>query len=286
MSFHRAKAALVGTRFADLRSVADTGSTNADMRSLLDDAALAGAGSTAPIVLLADHQSAGRGRLDRTWQAPAGSSVLMSIGLPVAHIPQERRSLLTTCLALSVTDATAALGVASVQIKWPNDLVVDPPTDEPIASAADAGPGYRKIGGILAELYPVDGLGDCMILGIGLNVNWPEIPDELSVLASSLNSLAGHELDRDDLVIELLTSLDRVWLPALDGSGSQRLGGAYAERSATLGRDVRIELPVGQLEGRALRVTPDGALVVLDTDGVEHTVTVGDVVHLRPIRGR
>src|SRR6187431_889363 len=83
VSFHRAKSALVGTRFSDLRSVVETGSTNADMRTMLASAGLAGVHSPSPIVLLADHQTAGRGRLDRTWQAPPGSSVLMSIGLPV-----------------------------------------------------------------------------------------------------------------------------------------------------------------------------------------------------------
>ena len=282
MSFHRAKATLVGTRFADLRSVADTGSTNADMRGLLDAAALAGVSVPSPIVLLADHQSAGRGRLDRSWQAPPGSSVLMSIGLPVPTIPPERRSLLTSCLALAVTDATASLGLDQVQIKWPNDLVVDAPTDG--AGAGSGGPGYRKVGGILAELHPVAGSGDCLILGIGLNVNWPEIPDELALLATSLNHVAGHDIDRDDLVAQILTLLDRVWLPALDAADLAPLSEAYVARSATLGRDVRVELPGSELIGRATRVAADGALVVVDAAGTEHTVTVGDVVHLRPVR--
>ena len=291
MSFHRAKAALVGTRFADLRSVADTGSTNADMRGLLDAAALAGVSVPSPIVLLADHQSAGRGRLDRSWQAPSGSSVLMSIGLPVPTIPPQRRSLLTTCLALAVTDATASLGLDQVRIKWPNDLVIDAPgdvpphapSDVPGAGAGDGGPGYRKVGGILAELHCVAGSGDCLILGIGLNVNWPEIPDELALLATSLNHVAGHDIDRDDLVAQILTLLDRVWLPALDAADLAPLSEAYVARSATLGRDVRVELPGSELIGRATRVAADGALVVVDAAGTEHTVTVGDVVHLRPV---
>src|SRR5690349_17796857 len=86
VSFHRAKSALLGTRFGDLRSVAETGSTNADMRTLLGSAGLSGVGSPSPVVLVADHQTAGRGRLDRTWQAPPGASVLMSIGMPVEHL--------------------------------------------------------------------------------------------------------------------------------------------------------------------------------------------------------
>jgi BirA family biotin operon repressor/biotin-[acetyl-CoA-carboxylase] ligase len=203
----------------------------------------------------------------------------MSIGLPVAGIAASRRGLATTCLALAVTDATAALGLSQVRIKWPNDLVVDAP------DAPDDGPGYRKIGGILAELHPVEGIGDCLVLGIGLNVNWPEIPAELASSATSLRHLAGTEVDRDDLVAAILVALDRTWLPAIE-SGDGDLSAfwtAYAGRSATLGRRVRVELPGSVLLGEATAVSTEGALDVVDDTGQVHTVTVGDVVHLRPL---
>lgn len=283
VSFHRAKSALAGTRFGDLRSVPETGSTNADMRDLLASAALTGDTIPAPMVLLADHQTAGRGRLDRSWQAPPGSSVLMSIGMPVAAIDVSRRGLATTCLALAVTDATAAIGLSQVRIKWPNDLVVEP--SEPHSDSPEDGPGYRKLGGILAELHPIPGIGDCLVLGIGLNVNWPEIPPELVASATSLRHLAGDEVDRDDLVAAILLALDRTWLPAIESTDDDlsAFWSAYAARSATLGRRVRVELPGDVLLGEATGVTTDGALEVVDDAGRVHTVTVGDVVHLRPV---
>lgn len=268
VGFDRAKAAVSATRFADLRWVAETGSTNADVLELLRGRG----GSGAPVVLVADHQTAGRGRLERSWEAPPGSSVLMTIGLPVDLVPQGRRTLLTTALALAVTDVRPELA-----IKWPNDLVVtDVPADDPL--------GYRKVGGILAESAPMGGDGDWVVLGIGLNVNWPEIPDELAGIATSMNRVVGHEVDREELVSGVLTALDAVWLPLVEGPDSTgALAAAYRRRSATLGRRVRVQLPGSELVGVAADVAPDGALIVTGDDGATHTVTAGDVVHLRPV---
>jgi len=248
-----------------------------------------------PIVLLADHQTAGRGRLSRQWQAPAGSSLLMTIGLPLAQFAPEHLTLLTTCLALAVTDATRALGIEQVNIKWPNDLVCDServnePVSEPVSEASSIGaervPSYFKLGGILAELHEVPDVGLCALLGLGLNVNWPELPPELVGIASSLNQVAGHEIDREQLLIELLTSLDAKWLPELQNPTGDHalLFQKYRERSATIGTRVRVELPQGELVGMATGIAADGALLLCDDLGHDHVVTVGDVVHLRPER--
>ncbi len=296
MSFLRAKTTLDRTRFADLRTVPQTGSTNADMKMLLSSAGsvetLQEPRQVSPIVLLADHQTAGRGRLNRTWQAPPGSSILMTIGLPLAGLSAERRSLLTTCLALAVTDATQELGIEQVRIKWPNDLVCDATAVAGAAVDADGtaagvdgiGPGYFKLGGILAELHQIPGVGDCALLGLGLNVNWPEVPTELLGIATSLNKISGHQVSCEDLVINLLQSLDAQWLPILEESDSDLtvLFDTYRSRSGSLGRRVRVTLPQGELVGLATNVTIDGALLLLDDAGREHVVTVGDVVHLRP----
>jgi BirA family biotin operon repressor/biotin-[acetyl-CoA-carboxylase] ligase len=271
VGFQRAKSELIGTRFADLRAVTETGSTNADVRELLRARRPGDAAAAAPVVLVADHQTAGRGRLDRNWQAPPGASVLMSIGLPVDQLAPARRSLLTSALALAATDAGAQLGVSDLGIKWPNDLVVSRHDQPPL-----------KVGGILAELVTSDA-GDAVVLGIGLNANWPELPWDLADTATAFNQLLGHDVDREDLVVALLRSLDATWLPALDGpSAPDTLLSAYRERSATIGRRVRVELPTSTLLGTASSVTDEGALVVTDDDGAQHTVTVGDVVHLRP----
>lgn len=289
MSFDRAKSALNGTRFADLRSVAETGSTNADVRLLLtaatvdgnldgpDGPTTDGAYLDAPVVLLADHQSAGRGRLGRGWEAPPGTSVLMTIGYPLVSVPAERWTLMTMCLSLAVTDTTERMGISSLSIKWPNDLVVEDPA---------ARNGYRKIGGILAETATSPAMGDCLIIGVGLNVNWNTMPEELAATAASLNSLtspAGTDVDRDDLVTGILTSLDQAWLPVIEGPpvGLVRLFDAYRDRCSTLNRAVRVELPDGLFRGTATGVDPDGALVVQGPEGTRR-ITVGDVVHLRP----
>jgi BirA family transcriptional regulator, biotin operon repressor / biotin---[acetyl-CoA-carboxylase] ligase len=264
MSFARAKAALTGSRFADLRWVAETGSTNADMAALV-----AGAESgTAPLVLVSDHQTAGRGRLDRTWQAPPGSSVLMTVAVPVGAIPDTRRTLLSTALALAVHSVRPELSV-----KWPNDLVVPAPEDDPL--------GYRKVGGILAEAIKGPDEADWVLLGIGLNVNWPGIPDGLEGIAASLNSVVGHDLDREELVASVLRRLDEDWLPLVEAGDVERLLMAYRRCSATLGGRVLVQLPAGEIVGTATGITAEGALVVEDDAGTSRRVTVGDIVHLR-----
>ena len=215
----------------------------------------------------------------------------MTIGLPLAEFPPEHLTLLTTCLALAVTDATRALGIEQVNIKWPNDLVCDSapvsdPVSEPSPNRVEHAPTYFNLGGILAEVHQIPGLGDCALLGLGLNVNWPELPPELVGIASSLNKIVGHEIDREQLLIELLTSLDVKWLPELqDPEGDQSvLYQTYRARSATIGTRVRVELPQGELVGVATGIATYGALLLRDDFGHDHVVTVGDVVHLRPER--
>ena len=215
----------------------------------------------------------------------------MTIGLPLADFPPEHLTLLSTCLALAVTDATRALGIEQVNIKWPNDLVCDSePVSETASEAsaigAERAPSYFKLGGILAEVHQIPGVGDCALLGLGLNVNWPELPPELVGIASSLNRVLGHEIDREQLLIELLTSLDAKWLPELQNPTGDLslLFQAYRERSATIGTRVRVELPQGELVGMATGIAADGALLLCDDSGHDHMVTVGDVVHLRPER--
>jgi len=280
VTFDSANAALQGSRFCDLRHVASTGSTMADVLEMLaeptDDPSQA-------VVLVADHQSAGRGRLDRVWEAPAGASVLMTVGLPVISVPVERRTLLTSALALAVAGAPSVEGV--LKIKWPNDLV---------APGAGADGADRKVAGILAELHRlpgeaaghggVPGRGDCVLLGIGINVNIPEFPDELVDVAESLQRLVGHPVDRSQLVVEVLTALEQVWLPVLEDTTRppDELLDTYRDASATIGLPVRVELPSSVLFGTATDVTRTGELVVVDDQRVERILSVGDVVHLRP----
>lgn len=250
-----------------------TGSTNADLMA----AARKGSGECA---LVADHQSAGRGRLDRQWEAPPGASLLMSI-LVRAPFPVVGPTLLTSALGVAAVDALAQLAGLHVGLKWPNDLVAP--------GAGDEGQDL-KLGGLLAELRSGSGDGgdggdggDAVVLGIGINLAWKDVgfPDDLRSGATAVDLLGG-EVDRSTLVVALLRAMDGVGELSHSAVACDLLSQSYSRRCVTLGRRVRVQLPDRDLIGEAASFDPTGALVVHDDDGVDHTVTVGDVVHLRP----
>jgi BirA family biotin operon repressor/biotin-[acetyl-CoA-carboxylase] ligase len=264
VSYDRAKTALHGTRFADLRWVEQTGSTNADLAAAARD----GAGECA---LVADHQTAGRGRLDRRWEAPSGAALLMSV-LVRPPFPAHGPHLLVTLLGLSALDALDPLDV-HVGLKWPNDVV----------AVGAGGEGVDlKLGGLLAELVTGAG-GEAVVVGIGLNVAWQgvDFPEEFAGTATAVD-LLGASIDRGALVAALLESFGARSGELADPTACDELTARYRERCVTLGRRVRVHRPTGELVGTASDVHPDGSLVVVDDAGVAHHVTVGDVVHLRP----
>ena len=264
MDIQRAKTALAGTRFADLRWVDETGSTNADLVA----AATSGAGDQA---LVADLQTAGRGRLERRWEAPAGASLLMSV-LVRPPFPATGANLLSTALGLAAVDALRDLARVDVALKWPNDLV---------APGAGADGADLKLGGLLAEMTG-DASTGAVVLGIGVNVAWSDVgfPDELTATATAVDLLDG-DIDRGDLVVSILRALDPV-AELASPSACELLVERYRASCVTLGRRVRVELPGSELVGTASDITDDGALVVATDDGGSVAVTVGDVVHLRP----
>ncbi len=232
--------------------VTDTGSTNDDLLA----AAVTGAPDRS--VLVADHQRAGRGRLDRRWEAPPGANLLVSILFRTVPDPPGE---LVRRVALAAAEAGRRSTGADVRLKWPNDLLLD----------------GRKLGGILTQHRHVrhvrhgrarqgeGGSGAVVVVGLGLNVGWA--PDGAARL--------GDAVSRPAVLDALLRVYDE--LPA----GPDELGERYRERLDTLGRRVRVELPDGELVGRATDVTADGRLVVLDDCGVTHRLDVGDVVHVR-----
>ena len=264
MTTERAKTALAGTRFAHLDWVPETGSTNADLVA----AAVAGAGDRA---LVADHQHAGRGRLERRWEAPPGASLLMSV-LVRPPFPATGAHLLSTALGLAAVEALDELAGVVVGLKWPNDVV-----------APGVGPDGAdlKLGGLLAEMTG-DAATGAVVLGIGLNVAWSGVgfPDELASTATAVDLLGG-QVEREDLVVALLRALDPV-AELASADACRSLVERYRQRCVTIGRRVRVELPGSELLGTAADVADDGALVVRGDDGTTTTVTVGDVVHLRP----
>jgi BirA family biotin operon repressor/biotin-[acetyl-CoA-carboxylase] ligase len=258
---------LTGTRFEHVEWVAETGSTNADLLAR----ARAGAGDGQ--VLVADHQSAGRGRLGRSWEAPAGASLLVSVLLR-PDVPLARAHLLTVALGLAAVDSLEELGEVPAALKWPNDVVV------PDSQVGD-GPLDRKLGGILAESVVEQGRLSAVVVGMGLNLRWPPVlPAELATIAVAANHVSGVELDRADLLVAVLLRFEQLLEDLGDDEGVARLRGRYLGCCRTVGRQVRVELPDGTFTGEAVDVTDEGHLVVATADG-RREVTAGDVVHLR-----
>lgn len=237
--------------------LADAGSTNAVLRASSDDA-LAWPHLS---VLLTENQTAGRGRLDRAWTAPPGASLAVSILL--RRLPTvEARGWIPLAAGVAMADAIAEqLPERSVDVKWPNDVLV----------------GGRKICGILAEATR-----DAVIVGTG--VNTAMTGEELPVPTATSFAVEGVAVDADRLLARYLGALDAL-VSALATSGdavSSGLHAAVVRRCATIGSAVRVSLPGDRvLEGLAVAIDADGRLVVR-ADGVDHAVSAGDVVHVRP----
>ncbi len=219
-------------------------------RYLLDEAR---AGAPAGLVAVADHQTAGRGRRGRTWVAPPGASLLVSVLLR-PQLPPGRAQLCTMAAGVALAEAVEHVAHFAPELKWPNDLVV----------------GGRKLAGLLAEAD-----GDALVVGAGLNVQWDEFPEDIAALATACNVEAGRAVDRDEV---LDAFLDRLGARVADLPGTAE---RYRDRLATLGRRVRVERGDGELLGVARELGPMGELLVETDDGITVPVHAGDVVHLR-----
>ncbi|GGM01843.1 biotin--[acetyl-CoA-carboxylase] ligase [Nakamurella endophytica] len=244
----------------DLRHVAATGSTNADLAA---GPAVAADGPWP--VLVTEEQRAGRGRSGRTWTCPAGAGLMVSIRVPMVAVPPARRGWTGAVLGLALVAAVrSAAGLAAdrPRLKWPNDLLVD----------------GHKCAGVLAEA-----VGPDVVVGAGLNVSLTAAelprPDATSLL------LAGGGTDRGALLAAVLESFTGWVLHWFDAGGDVDAAGirpAYLDRCGTLGARVRVELPGGGVDtGEAVDVDPDGALVVRSDTGRRQRYSAADVVHLR-----
>ncbi len=265
-----------GTRFSSVEWHDEIDSTNTE---LLERARR---GAPEGIVLIADVQTAGRGRRGRRWTAPPGTSLMMSVLLrpPSRVLPPPRAALVTMAVALAAIDACERVSGVRPSLKWPNDLVI-----------AGAGPGDRKLAGILAESLSTEGELTALVVGMGLNTGWPAVPDELDGIATSLNLESGTPVDRALLAHLVLEGLEQRYagLCSDDHGAGEEAASLLAEachNSATLGRRVRISFDEtsngGALEGVAGDLDAEGRLLVSDDAGLIHSVSVGDVVHLRP----
>ncbi|WP_460445686.1 biotin--[acetyl-CoA-carboxylase] ligase [Angustibacter aerolatus] len=249
----------------------EVGSTNVELRRRAGEGlAVAGA------VLTTDHQPAGRGRRDRSWQTPPRASIAVSVLLaPTA--PPARWSWLPLLAGVAVTDTLVRVAGLDARLKWPNDVLV--PREGPRSPSG-------KVAGLLAEVVPLPGGTSGVVVGIGLNVS--QRADELPVdTAVSLAGAGASSTDRDPLLRALLRDLATRYERWDDAAGDPRASGlaaAYRERCATLGLDVAVDLPGGdRLEGVAQEVDDDGRLVVAPAlGGAPVPLAAGDVVHVRP----
>jgi BirA family biotin operon repressor/biotin-[acetyl-CoA-carboxylase] ligase len=233
------------TRFTEIVCLEEVDSTN---RWLLQRAA---AGAPEGVVAVADRQTAGRGRRGRAWEAPAGTSLLVSVLLR-PRLDAGRWHVVNSAVALAARRAVAEVAGFTPELKWPNDLMA----------------GGRKLAGLLAEAA-----GSALVVGLGCNVTWA--PDG----AASVQAEAGKPIDRALLLEALLVGVEG-WYGRWDEAAV-----AYRQACSTVGRPVRVERPCGNLEGRAEGIDAAGRLLVrVPGRGVE-AVAVGDVVHLRLASG-
>ena len=222
------------------------------------------AGEEPGLVLVTEHQTAGRGRLDRVWETPARSSLTFSV-LVRPDAPPTSWTWLPLLTGYAV-QAALADRLPDIALKWPNDVLVD----------ADSGAG-RKVCGILVERVET-ATGPMAVVGVGINVD--QTLDELPIaLATSVALETGEPVERTGLLGQVLGSLHGLQ-GLLDDVDSLRR--AYADVCVTLGRTVDVHLPAGDVRrGEALDIDASGALVVGTDDGA-FTVAAGDVVHVRP----
>ena len=239
-----------------------TGSTNADLL------ARALGGAPEGVILAAEEQRAGRGRMGRTWVSPPRAALTFSLLVRPAAVPPARRGWLPLLAGVAVASAVTAVTGVQTRLKWPNDVLAGP----------------AKLGGILAEA-----VGDAVVVGVGLNVSTE--PGELpppgpgALAATSLRIAGSAAPDRERLLIAILAGFERWYQDwCLAGGDPERCGlrVGYTELSGTIGRRVRAELPGGQvLSGLAVGVDPDGRLLVRVSPGSVVPVAAGNVVHLR-----
>jgi len=220
------------------------------------------AASEPVVVLAANEQLSGRGRLQRAWSSPAGACVAMSVALPldVVRASHVEVSALPLHVGLCVTRALEGAGFLA-GIKWPNDLVV-----------VDEAGAVLKLGGILVQLQ-----ADAVVIGIGINVSLTQ--DELPVPAATSLNLLGCVISREELIARVVSELSHI----VDQDVSQDWLNTYREACVTLAQSVRVTQVAGStIDGIALDIDAYGQLIV-ESNGELVAVSVGDVEHVRPL---
>jgi len=250
--------------WANVRVVDEAVSTNLDLVAQARDGAPSGS------VLIANFQSAGRGRQGRTWSAPPGTGVAVSVLLHPVDIEPVRWGWLPLLAGLGVAEGLLRYPGVPAWLKWPNDVLI----------------GDGKVAGILAERIDSP-LGPAVVIGIGINVHSEArdlpVPSATSLALQAGAAALGGPLTRTEVVRSCLTALGERYLTWQWGETDEELASSYRARCATIGRRVRVELVRGApMEGVATGVDSGGRLVVR-TDSRVQIVGAGDVIHLRSV---
>ncbi len=250
-----------GSLWREVEVVEESPSTNATL------AGRARVGEAEGLVLVTEHQTAGRGRLDRVWVTPPQAALTFSFLLAPDRVPTERWPWLPLLVGIAVSEAVRAVTGVECELKWPNDVLV----------------GEKKVAGILVERIERPA-GAAAVVGVGLNVTTAR--DELPVPnATSLLLEGAGTTDRSVILREVLRSFEALygqWV-ADEGDAKRGLLDSYVRRCATIGRQVSVDLPTGErVVGEASGVDADGRLAVTTAAGVR-VLGAGDVVHVRPV---
>jgi BirA family transcriptional regulator, biotin operon repressor / biotin---[acetyl-CoA-carboxylase] ligase len=230
------------------------GSTN-------DEAArLARAGARHGTIVIAEHQTKGRGRDGRAWESPPGGLYLSAIlrpPLPVVDVPP-----MTLAIGIAVCDAVRTVGARGV-LKWPNDVLVD----------------GRKLAGVLVEAQSQGNRLESVVVGIGINLEG-ELAAPVAESAITLAEASGTTIDRERFITQLLADLER-WIDRYVGVGLEAVIPAWHDRMA-VGLAARATIGGASMTGLVAGLAPDGALLLRDDDGHVHHVRSGDVEVIRP----
>jgi BirA family transcriptional regulator, biotin operon repressor / biotin---[acetyl-CoA-carboxylase] ligase len=213
------------------------------------------------LLVVADSQSAGRGRLGRSWHSPPGQNLYLSLLLRPA-LPARHATPLTLLAGASLARALANAGAAP-RLRWPNDLLLH------------AAGEFRKAAGILTEMATNGEAVRHVVLGVGLNVNGLEFPPDLAQLATSLRAVCGRAFDRAQLLVDFLAAFENVYDDFLARGPASGL--VEWRRYADLGRVCRIDQNGARVEGVATDIDDSGALLVRDDAGRVHRMVSGEV---------
>ena len=221
---------------------------------------LAAQGAAHGTVVVADAQTAGKGRKGRNWESPAGENIYMSIPLRPDFVP-DRAPMLTLVMAYSVAKVLKELRFTDVQIKWPNDLVLS----------------GKKICGILTEMQLKDSEIDYIVVGVGINVNTSKFSEEIRDTATSLCMESGRVFDRENIVGSIVEYFGEAYRQFLETQDLSFLREAYNDMLVNVDKEVRVLEPGNEYTAYAQGINSEGELLVRTKEGEEKSIYAGEV---------